>query len=522
MNSLRPILRIHSFFLILSATLLLTGCGGSGSAGSGLGSGTGSGSGNSTGPDMGTPASVSDANQFKIKNVATGNLLGIAGQSQTAGTDADQTADSATNDQLWHFFPDGNGYSVMENMLTHQVLGIAAASKSSGAQALEWADNGTFDHDWLFFKLADGNYLIKNFNSQMYLQVDATVSPAVVDQADRPSTGTGCTCQEWALTDTSSAAYPAPLTVTGSGIYVHDPNMIQDAAGTFWLYGTHNTLASSADMSTFTALPTGDINPDFSWWASENTTGTAGRTDIWAPDVMYVNGTYYQYYSIPIYDTPSVAGSNKGAEAVIALATSKSPMGPWTDAGKIISSCGTEPGCTTQFNAIDPAPFVDASGKWWLSFGSWNDGIHILQLDPATGLRLGSNTTLYNIAARGAGEEGSFIYPYLFNGTQYYYYFAPVSTCCQGTASTYRIITGRSTSPTGPFTDRGGLDLSNGGGTVLLSAHGNLYGPGGQSVMTVGSQPLLVYHYYDGNNNGTPTLGLNKLYFDSSGWPYIK
>jgi arabinan endo-1,5-alpha-L-arabinosidase len=485
---------------------------------------TGGGGSNPTpsGPDMGTITSVSDNDQFKLQNAATNNLLGITGQSQTAGTNVDQTADGGTQDQLWHFFPDGNGYSAVENMLTHQVLGISGASKSAGAQALEWADNGTTDHDWLFYKLTDGNYLIKNFNSGLYLQVDTSASPMVVDQAARATSGTGCTCQEWKVTDTGTAAYPMPLSVSGSGIYVHDPNMIQDASGTFWLYGTHNTLASSADMTSFTAVSTGDINPDFSWWASENTTGTGGRTDIWAPIVMYANGTYYQYYSIPIYDTPSQAGTNKGAEAVIALATSSNPNGPWVDAGKIISSCGSEPGCTTQFNAIDPAPFIDAAGNWWLSFGSWNDGIHILQLDPTTGLRLASNATLYNIASRAAGEEGSIIYLHVFNGTQYYYYFAPVSICCVGTSSTYRIIIGRSTSATGPFTDRGGLDLSNGGGTVLLSAHANIYGPGGQSVMTVGTQPLLVYHYYDGNNNGTPTLGLNKLSFDSSGWPYIQ
>jgi arabinan endo-1,5-alpha-L-arabinosidase len=62
----------------------------------------------------------------------------------------------------------------------------------------------------------------------------------------------------------------------------------------------------------------------------------------------------------------------------------------------------------------------------------------------------------------------------------------------------------------------------NGGGTILLSSHGNIYGPGGQSVMMVGTQPLLVYHYYDGNANGTPTLGLNDLVFDATGWPSIK
>jgi arabinan endo-1,5-alpha-L-arabinosidase len=275
-------------------------------------------------------------------------------------------------------------------------------------------------------------------------------------------------------------------------------------------------------MVAFTAVSAGDISPDFSWWASENTTGTGGRTDIWAPDVMYANGTYYQYYAIPIYDTPSKAGTNQGPEAVIGLATSTSPNGPWTDAGKIISSCGTTSGCTTAFNAIDPAPYIDTSGNWWLTFGSWYDGIHVLQLDPSTGQRLASNTTLYNIAKRDAGEEGSFIFPYTVGGTHYYYYFASINVCCNGVSSTYRIIVGRSTSPTGPFYDRGGLDLINGGGTILLSTHGNIYGPGGQSVLLVGSQVVMDYHYYDGANNGTPTLGLNNLEFDADGWPYVQ
>jgi arabinan endo-1,5-alpha-L-arabinosidase len=298
--------------------------------------------------------------------------------------------------------------------------------------------------------------------------------------------------------------------------------MIEDTSNVFWLYGTHNTLASSPDMTTFTATAAGDINPDFSWWASENTTGGNGRTDIWAPSVLFANGIYYQYYSIPIYTNPAVAGSNSGPEAVIALATSTHPNGPWTDAGKIVSSCGTTSGCTTTFNAIDPAPFIDSTGKWWLSFGSYSDGIHILQLDPTTGLRLASNMAQPVIAARGAGEEGSFIFPFTVNGTLYYYYFAPIDACCAGTSSTYRIIAGRSTSPTGPFLDRGGLDLVNGGGTLVLSSHDHIFGPGGQSVMLAGTQPVLVYHYYDGNANGTPTLGLNNLFFDSAGWPYIK
>jgi hypothetical protein len=471
---------------------------------------------------MGSLIAVSDTNQFKIKSASTAMVLGISSQSQVAGAAVAQATDVSGTDQMWHFMPMPNTQFNIEDMLTHQVLGISAASKAASAPALQYADNGTADHLWNLYKLTDGNYLLQNVNSNLFLQVDTAVSPVIIDQGTRATTGTGCTCQEWTLTDTGTAAYPAPMSVTGAGIYVHDPQMLQDVQGKFWLYGTHNTLASSTDMKAFSAVSTGIFATDFSWWATENTVAAGGRTDLWAPSTMYMNGTYYQYYSIPIYDTPSVAGTNQGPEAVIALATSSSPSGPWVDAGKIITSCGTKTGCTTGFNAIDPAPFVDSTGKWWLSFGSWSDGIHMLQLDPTSGLPLASNTTLYNIALRGAGEEGSYIYPYVFNGTQYYYYFAPINTCCTGTTSTYRIIVGRSTSPTGPYLDRGGLDLHNGGGTILLSSHNNIYGPGGQSVMTVSGQPLLVYHYYDGNANGTPTLGLNNLAFDSTGWPYVK
>jgi arabinan endo-1,5-alpha-L-arabinosidase len=203
---------------------------------------------------------------------------------------------------------------------------------------------------------------------------------------------------------------------------------------------------------------------------------------------MYANGLYYQYYAIP-YEP----GTSGAAEAVIGLATSPNAWGPWTDKGWIVSSWsptstpptgfGFTPGST--FNAIDPAPFTDAAGNWWLSFGSWFDGIHLVQLDPTTGLPVSKDPSTYPVIAyRAAGEEGSFIYPWTVNGTQYYYYFAPINVCCQGDSSTYRIIYGRSTTPGGPYLDRGGLDLKNGGGTILLSAHGNINGPGGQSVFT--------------------------------------
>ncbi|WP_081716427.1 family 43 glycosylhydrolase [Asticcacaulis sp. AC460] len=492
----------------------ITACGGGG-GGSG-GGGGGSSSSSATGVDMGTLSVVDDTVSMKIRNVSSGQYLAIAGASQTAGAKLGQAADSGNKELLWHAITmDSTQYNI-ENMLTHQVAGIENASTTAGAEALQWADNGINDHLWTFLKLGNGNYLIRNVRSGLYLQTNAG---GPVTQETRPSTGTACTCQEWTLSLTSTRVYALPKTVSGAGVDVHDPNLIVDTAGTYWLYGTHNTLASSTDLTTFTKVATGSFATDYSWWASKNTTGGGGRTDLWAPSVMYANGKYYHYYSIPVYGTPSVAGTNMGAEAVIALATGPTPTGPWTDAGEIIASCGTRPGCTTKYNAIDPAPYKDDAGNWYMVFGSWEDGMHVIELDPVTGLRKGS--VMYDIAKRPGGVEGPFIFPWVVNGTKYYYYFGSANPCCNAD-SRYRILVGRSTSPTGPFFDRGGLNLVDGGGTILLSAHGNIKGPGGNSVVNAGGVPTLVYHYYDGASGGAPKLGLNALGFDAEGWPFVQ
>jgi arabinan endo-1,5-alpha-L-arabinosidase len=548
----------------LAAGVALSGCGGSSNSGGGGGGGT------TTTPDMGTVTTVSDTDQYTLTNDASGLVLGISGQSQIAGTDVVQEPTSTTTADIdWHFMPMNNEVYNVENMLTHQVLGVSNASTNAGAQVLQYADNGTNDHLWQFYLLSDGNYLIKNANSDLYLE-DAnsgTTESATIDQNARATSGTGCSCQEWKLTSTGTAAYPAPMTVTGTGIYVHDPYMLQDpSTHIYWLYGTHQTIAYSTDLSTFTYTTASStygactqaegnywliddnhcpiIGPDFASWTGLQTppSDNGGKNiDVWAPSLLNANGTFYQYYAIP-YE-PST-----GAEAVIGLATSNSPSGPWTDEGYVVTSwtATTSPVPSpnpwgfysgTTWNAIDPAPFEDATGNWWLVYGSFSDGIRVLQLQtPSTatsnatiGTPVSSNTSTWTkVAYRSTGEEGPFIYPWVFNGTQYYYYFAPIDVCCNGISSTYREIVGRSTSPNGPFVDRGGVALTSGGGTILISSHNNIYGPGGASVFTdTGSNgsealPTIVYHYYDGNNNGTPTLGINRLGFTSDGWPYIE
>lgn len=299
----------------------------------------------------------------------------------------------------------------------------------------------------------------------------------------------------------TTATYPSPGTVTGD-TSVHDPSMVRAADGTYYLFSTHQgiEIRTSANRVSFTR--DGSVLPGGATWAS----AYGNDTDIWAPDVSYHNGTYWLYYAVSSF------GSNHSA---IGLATSSTAKpGSWTDRGLVYASQ-----TTSNFNAIDPGLLVDTSGRWWLSMGSFWSGIKMIQLNPATGKQLASNTTLYSIAERPSpdAEEASYIYAH----GGYYYLFVSFDYCCRGTSSTYRIMVGRSASPTGPYVDESGTAMMSGGGTQILATHGNVIGPGGQSVMHDTDGDLLVYHYYSASLNGTPELGLNLLDWASSGWPSV-
>jgi beta-xylosidase len=76
----------------------------------------------------------------------------------------------------------------------------------------------------------------------------------------------------------------------------------------------------------------------------------AWATDYWAPEVAEVDGRYYLYYS---------AGSGDRGH-LIRVAVAASPFGPFEDQGAVLT-----PG---ERFAIDPHPFRDADGQWYLYY----------------------------------------------------------------------------------------------------------------------------------------------------------
>jgi arabinan endo-1,5-alpha-L-arabinosidase len=305
----------------------------------------------------------------------------------------------------------------------------------------------------------------------------------------------------------AALAYPAPGAVAGYTV-THDPSMlVRDSAPRYVVYSTHNLTAISQDRISFTnGGPAFPVKP--AWWTQNNLSG-----DLWAPDVSFHNGTYWLYYAVS-------QGSGLGHSSIgVATSTSGLP-GSWTDHGPIITSQSGD-----GFNAIDPNLLVDTDGRWWLTFGSFWGGIFITELNPATGMPTTNPLVKTNIAQRFAPPasdpiEGAALYRH----GGYYYLFASFDYCCRGAQSNYSIHVGRSTTPTGPYTDAAGVSLLQGGGTLLLKTHDYVAAPGGQSVVwdsANGGRDVLVYHYYDSRLNYEPFFGINLMAWDAAGWPYI-
>jgi len=295
----------------------------------------------------------------------------------------------------------------------------------------------------------------------------------------------------------AAAAYPYPGRVTGD-IGVHDPTVVKRADGSYLVAHTGNDIALKTSTDRIAFRNAGSVFPGGASWT---TTYTGGSRNLWAPDLSYRNGRYHLYYSA------STFGSNRSA---IFLATSTSGnSGTWTNQGLVIESRTSD-----NWNAIDPDLVVDDQGRWWLSFGSFWSGIKMIALDPSTGKRL--DGTVRSIAGRGGGAIEA---PNIVKRGSYYYLFVSFDRCCQGAASTYRVMVGRSSSVTGPYTDRRGVAMTSGGGTEILAGQGSVHGTGHQDVLADSDGDVLFYHYYA--DNGTSLLGINLLAFDSAGWPYL-
>jgi arabinan endo-1,5-alpha-L-arabinosidase len=287
----------------------------------------------------------------------------------------------------------------------------------------------------------------------------------------------------------------------------HDPTVLRDSRGVYSLLCTNNLLQIRQSTDEINWKVVGNIVPAVPAWVT--TALGPSVTDIWAPDARYRNGSYWVYYACSSFGTNN---------SVIGLATNPT-LDPtaanykWTDQGLVFQSS-----TANNYNAIDPASYIDLNGNVWMVFGSFWDGIKMIAIDPTTGKQLAGNTKIYSLASRGGGAiEGATL---IEHGTDYYL-FSSWDVCCQGVSSTYNVRVGRSASVTGPYVDEAGVNLMNSGGTEILSAYGIYIGPGGGSALHDGRRDFYSHHYYNANQNGNAYLHNREIVWDAQGWPHL-
>ena len=80
---------------------------------------------------------------------------------------------------------------------------------------------------------------------------------------------------------------------------------------------------------------------------------------------------------------------------------------------------------------------------------------------------------------------------------------------------------GRSREITGPYLDRDGKDLAQGGGTLLLGTDGAFIGPGHAGIFEEGGKFWFSCHFYDGTQRGASKLSIRPLSWSEDGWPVV-
>ncbi|MFP5283796.1 MAG: glycoside hydrolase family 43 protein [Actinomycetes bacterium] len=268
--------------------------------------------------------------------------------------------------------------------------------------------------------------------------------------------------------------------------YFADPFVLR-WEGRYLAYGT----GSWVDGRAFEVLE----SPDLASWtriggALDPVAPELG-TDYWAPEVVEAEGRFWLYYSVGHGD----AGHH------LRVAVADTPYGPFADVGINLTP--------EERFAIDPHPFQDVDGTWYLYYARdvldaprVGTQLAVDVLTTMTSLRGDSQTVLaatadwqlYQAARPMYGAtydwytlEGPAVR--LREGT-YYCLYSGGSWQTEG----YAVAWASAPSPLGPWTEPPGEAAR-----LLAAVPDRVSGPGHNSIVTTyGGTDVLVYHAWDG------------------------
>ncbi len=296
-------------------------------------------------------------------------------------------------------------------------------------------------------------------------------------------------------------ATPPLLLPLQGDLEAHDPSVVE-ADGAYYLFSTGIGIVTktSPDLLNWTqGSPVFAENPA---WIAEQ---VPGATSLWSPTVVRLGADFHLFYAASTFgNTRSCVGHAKKR--------SLSSDAAWEDLGFVLCSNVKEQ--VDAFNAIDPAVLIDTDGTAHLAFGSFTGGILLAHLDQTAR----TASTPVPLAARPEGDH-SIQAAFLHRRGDFFYLFSSFDWCCRGVDSTHRIVVGRSSQLEGPYLDRAGEALLEGGGTLLLEGDPRFRGPGSNEILLSKGRAYNIYRAYDAEDSGRPKLRIAEIAWDDAGWP---
>jgi len=288
---------------------------------------------------------------------------------------------------------------------------------------------------------------------------------------------------------------------------VHDPVMIKQG-DTYYVFHTGNgvSIKSSKDKVNWENLKPVFSKEEMPAWHKNDIPDQNGH--LWAPDIHYRDGKYWVYYSVS-------AWMNFNSSIGLATNTTLDPNDPdykWVDEGMIISyKNGGQ-----KVNVIDPNIFVD-QGRVYLLYGSYQAGLRMVELDPATGKLIDESNPDITVLTTSLGE-GVFLIKY----DDYYYIFASRGKCCAGIESTYQVVIGRAKDIKGPYLNKEGKSWVDNNYTLFLEGDYDEPGRGHNGFFTENDTTYIVYHAYTRSADGASLLNIKPVYVGEDGWPTME
>lgn len=421
--------------------------------------------------------------------------------------------------QIWRTWIQTDGSLILESAaVSGRYLTVKVASTRDGAPAVarqKYIINSMHKGQiWRLDDIAGDGCVIRNVNSGKVLQAQAGSKSAII-QKDYVQ---GEKAQKWCFEKVAGSEdeIPTLLPQTGPLDHFSTPEIVREG-DTYYMYVMTPGIGikKSTDLKNWSFVQS-VFNPDaLPEWTKAYTQGVGGG--LWAPGVYKINGLYYLYYCA------SSAGSQKSAIGV-AVNTTLDPASPdfkWKDSGKAVITSDTN----SNYNAIDPNVITDDSGQAWLVFGSYWEGIYMRKLDNSTGVLDTADTTLYHLAKNTAdpNQNKAIEAPYMIKRGDYYYLFSAFGRLED---ATYNNCVGRSKTVNGPFLDRDGKNMLDGGGTPVSQGKDGIAVPAHASIFKdTDGQYYFVSEYFQAVDLdkkelvGNSRCVISTIVWDEEGWP---